>query len=554
MHDIHKTLYLMAIRDEDLLNEGLKAKVAAGAILGGVALGMIPPPQTQQTQQTPPQTQQTPPPTTQKPTVKVPYDTVLEKTGFTQRDYDTFRTTMAEIESSGKYDIAGGSNKHYDGRYQLSAAAKTDGARTMGVPDPGHDTAARQAFRSNPDNQEQLFAGFTIANHNYLMKKAPGYASKTKQQQLQILGYAHNQGMGGAATWIQTGVVGSDGFGTEGTEYTKRLRAAYTLDNETVAAETTKSAKDTKNKVGDFIVNDGRALPTIGHTPQDAPKIVTPTTEDPSYSVVKGDTLGGIAKKYNTSVEEIRKSNPDIKDPNKIEIDQKIKIRTIKKESYKDKIRLYLREAKGQLPGSDLDFDYGDVFGDKGIMSPRDARLKEKGSASLNPRLTTTSKYGLPIVQSNGHRIGVDGILSVKSHTNINRKHPKFGQIETHVYDGNTRIATFTSAFNRGAPGMTHTPTNDLFFESDSNSEQSTRRREMDAGSEEFFNRELNKKTAEYDRDDKIRDVIDDHFNETMGGHRNMSISEFHRTYIEKEFPPPPSDGPGDGSSYGELT
>lgn len=55
MHDIHKTLYLMAIRDQDLLNEGLKAKVVLGAILGGVALGMIPPPQ-----QTPPQTQQTP--------------------------------------------------------------------------------------------------------------------------------------------------------------------------------------------------------------------------------------------------------------------------------------------------------------------------------------------------------------------------------------------------------------------------------------------------------------------------------------------------------------
>ena len=533
--NIHKTLYLMAIRDEDLLNEGLKAKVAAGAIIGGVALGMIPPPQqtqqttpqtqqtppqtqqtTPQTQQTPPQTQQTPPQTqqtppqtppqtTQKPTVKVPYDTVLEKTGFTQRDYDTFRTTLAKIESNGEYDIAGGSNKHYDGRYQLGAAAKTDGARTMGVPDPGHDTAGRQAFRSNADNQEQIFAGYTIANHNYLMKRSKGYASKTPQQQLQILGYAHNQGMGGAAKWIETGVVGSDGFGTKGTKYTDSLRAAYTLDNETVAAETAKAVKDAE-----------------------AAKVKTTTS-------------------------------------------------TIKKESYKDKIRMYLREegkppSWGPLPGMEpfdprpsklqkqpwsqlrtdsYKYNYGDVFGPKGILSPESATVKEP---KLIPRLTTTSKYGLPIVQSNGHRIGVDGILSVKSHTNINRKHPKFGQIETHVYDGNTRIATFTSAFNRGAPGMTHTPTNNLFFESDSNSEQSTRRREMDDASEEFFNRELNKKTAEYDRDDKIRDVIDDHFNETMGGHRNMSISEFHRTYIEKEFPPPPSDGPGDGSSYGELT
>ena len=49
MNNIHKTLYLMKQRDDDLLNEGLKAKVVAGAIIGGVALGMIPPPQTQQT-------------------------------------------------------------------------------------------------------------------------------------------------------------------------------------------------------------------------------------------------------------------------------------------------------------------------------------------------------------------------------------------------------------------------------------------------------------------------------------------------------------------------
>ena len=552
MHDIHKTLYLMAIRDEDLLNEGLKAKAAAG---------MIPPPEPKQTQQTPAQTQQTPPPTTQNPTIKVPYDRVLEKTGFTQRDYDTFRTTMAEIESGGKYDIVGGSNKHYDGRYQLSKVAKTDGARTMGVPDPGHDTAARQAFRSNPDNQEELFAGFTIANHNYLMKKAPGYASKTKQQQLQILGYAHNQGMGGAAKWIETGVVDSDGFGTKGTKYTESLRAAYTLDNETVAAKSAKDTRDSKvGKVGDFIVSDGRALPTIGHTPQDAPKIATPTTEDPSHSVVKGDTLGAIAKKNNTSVEELMKSNPDIKDANKIEINQKIKIRTIKKESYKDKIRIYLREAKGQLPGSDVDVDFGDVFGDEGIMSPASATVIEPG---LDPRITTTNTYGLPIVQSNGHRVGADGILRVESHTNIDTKHPKFGQIETHVYDGNTRIGTYTSAWTRGRGYKTadgklrdgiHTQTNQLYFENGSNSEQSTRRREMDRAAEVFFTRELNTKTSEGERDKKIDDVIHDHFNEKMRGRKNMTIGEFHRTYLETQAPPPPSDGPGDGSSYGELT
>ena len=69
--NIHKTLYLMAIRDEDLLNEGLKAKVAAGAILGGVALGMIPP--TGTPAETPAETAPgTPVQTTPKPPIVAP--------------------------------------------------------------------------------------------------------------------------------------------------------------------------------------------------------------------------------------------------------------------------------------------------------------------------------------------------------------------------------------------------------------------------------------------------------------------------------------------------
>ena len=44
--------------------------------------------------------------------------------GFSQEDFDVFRNVVASIESGGKYDIAGGSGGHYDGRYQLGAAQK----------------------------------------------------------------------------------------------------------------------------------------------------------------------------------------------------------------------------------------------------------------------------------------------------------------------------------------------------------------------------------------------------------------------------------------------
>jgi hypothetical protein len=155
-----------------------------------------------------------------------PDSDIVSSMGFSAEDWDLFRNTVAQIESGGRYNIAGGSGGHYDGRYQLGAAAKTDGARYAGVSDPGHGPAAREAFRKDSELQEKLFAGFTKANHTYLMR-VPEYRDANPQRKLQILGYAHNQGMGGAANWMKTGVVGADGFGTKGTKYTDSIAAEF---------------------------------------------------------------------------------------------------------------------------------------------------------------------------------------------------------------------------------------------------------------------------------------------------------------------------------------
>ena len=512
MHDIHKTLYLMAKRDEDLLNEGLKANVAAAAILGGVALGMIPPPQ-----QTPPQTQQTP--------SETPAETAPGTLVQTTPKPPTVAPPVYADKEIRKMVMSDEGNK-------LQKYKDTRGILSVGV---GHNLEA-------PDSEKTFIKAFGAAG-KAIRTSCIGGTCLTQEQSEKLFDTDYNSHLQKTVKLIPNLA-----------SYPPNVQAAFVSGTY-------------RGHIGDSPTfrkewnagNYDAALPQfLNREEYKTPK------KNKDGSLVAPGVIIRLERDHKILSDYAASQKPTTTTP------------TIKKESYKDKIRMYLREVFEELPvrtefgpfhpkfaplhiqptSGDVrkTYDYGDVFGDKGILSPDSATVKEKGSASLNPRLTTTSKYGLPIVQSNGHRIGADGILSVKSHTNINRKHPKFGQIETHVYDGNTRIATFTSAFNRGAPGMTHTPTNDLFFESDSNSEQSTRRREMDAGSEEFFNRELNKKTAEYDRDDKIRDVIDDHFNETMGGRRNMSISEFHRTYIEKEFPPPPSDGPGDGSSYGELT
>ena len=151
---------------------------------------------------------------------------VVSSMGFTQPDFDTFKGVVAQIESGGKYDIKGGSGDHYDGRYQLGAEAKTDAARYLNVPNPGHTPESRQRFREDSEMQERFFAAFTKANHTYLMGN-PEYRDATSKRKLQILGYAHNQGMGGAEKWMTTGEVGADGFGTKGTKYTDEIRKAF---------------------------------------------------------------------------------------------------------------------------------------------------------------------------------------------------------------------------------------------------------------------------------------------------------------------------------------
>ena len=164
----------------------------------------------------------------------VPYKKIESKIGANKKMWDTFRNTIADIESSGKYRVFGGNNDMYDGRYQMGALAKTDGARIMGMRDPGHDEDPKKfmrvMFRNNRALQERLFAGFTIANHNYL-SSVKEYADADLLRKMEILAYAHNQGWQGAKIHITRNTVGQDSFGTKGTEYSDKLKAAFQAAN-----------------------------------------------------------------------------------------------------------------------------------------------------------------------------------------------------------------------------------------------------------------------------------------------------------------------------------
>jgi len=130
-----------------------------------------------------------------------------------------FTDAVGQIESGNQYDVVGGYNNHYQGRFQMGKAALKD----VGI---GFSQADREAFLADPDAQDDAFERFTLQNHNYLKARSQKYRDMSEREQLAVLGYAHNQGRGGALRFLQTGEGQTDGFGTEATKYADAVREA----------------------------------------------------------------------------------------------------------------------------------------------------------------------------------------------------------------------------------------------------------------------------------------------------------------------------------------
>jgi len=155
----------------------------------------------------------------------IAYTLVSDNIGADQSMWNTYREEIAKIESAGDYSVKGGYNNHYDGRYQMGRQAKTDASTLLGY-SLKHDSKSREAFRNDKVKQEEAFAAFTVKNHDYLMAKSKKYRSLSLKDKLSVLGYAHNQGWSGASSWLKSGKVGSDAFGTRGTKYSNAIKDA----------------------------------------------------------------------------------------------------------------------------------------------------------------------------------------------------------------------------------------------------------------------------------------------------------------------------------------
>ena len=143
---------------------------------------------------------------------------------FSDRTFDTFSETIKQLESSGRYDIAGGSSNAYDGAYQMGRMAKIDAGKRMGV-ELKHDAESREAFRQNPELQDAAFQAFTESNHETLMRLSGRYRGLSRAKKAEALAVAPLLGAGGAVHYLK-GTDGQDAFGTSGGKYAQAVRDA----------------------------------------------------------------------------------------------------------------------------------------------------------------------------------------------------------------------------------------------------------------------------------------------------------------------------------------
>ena len=74
--------------------------------------------------------------------------------------------------------------------------------------------------------QDDAFERFSKQNHDYLKSKSEKYGKMDLNEQLGILGYAHNQGRGGTLKYFETGESEKDGFGTDALKYVEEVTKA----------------------------------------------------------------------------------------------------------------------------------------------------------------------------------------------------------------------------------------------------------------------------------------------------------------------------------------
>jgi hypothetical protein len=140
--------------------------------------------------------------------------------GLTAAQFDVFRNTLGMRESSGRYNLMGGSSNRFAGKYQFGAAEIAETAKAL-----GERTPTQAEFLADPAMQERFFRQYTLNHHNQLMRD-PNYRGQSPEEKAGTLATAHLLGVGGALKQLHGGNAGADAFGTSGSSYAHMITRA----------------------------------------------------------------------------------------------------------------------------------------------------------------------------------------------------------------------------------------------------------------------------------------------------------------------------------------
>lgn len=137
--------------------------------------------------------------------------------------WKSFTDVIASKESSTDgFKSIGGENDAYDGKYQMGEVAKKEAENYLGIKTIGHTPSSRARFRNDLDLQEEYYAAYVSANHDFLKKNSKVYNELSNDDKIGILGYAQ-QGQGNAREYVNKGIVSVDGNGVKATTYIDAL-------------------------------------------------------------------------------------------------------------------------------------------------------------------------------------------------------------------------------------------------------------------------------------------------------------------------------------------
>lgn len=178
-------------------------------------------------------------------------DRLRARGAFGNNPFGKYSAAVAGIESGGRYDKMGGAGGKYAGKYQMSRDAINDAAKRL-----HEDAPSTDQFLKDPGMQERYFRAYTDMNRAYLSSHDATFGQMSEAKQLAILGYAHNQGAGGALKWLHGGAVGHDAFGTSGTKYSDAVLAALNAPSPAAGQSTSNT---TNNHIDIHVTAHGNA-------------------------------------------------------------------------------------------------------------------------------------------------------------------------------------------------------------------------------------------------------------------------------------------------------